>query len=145
MTHENKIPHFLKFARALTLVGSLATIATHTTGCAASVSPMSDGGDSSVACTCCPTFSLSGVCPASFPDGGGAGAPLPPDSSAEAPPDSGSMRVADAGVAPMMDAGGSPQFLEPPPGSRWCTSADRGPSGTLCPVAGPLAPPEFDA
>ncbi|MBL8678313.1 MAG: hypothetical protein JNK05_04065 [Myxococcales bacterium] len=147
MTHENKIPHFLRFSRALALVGSLAAFGSQTAGCAASVAPMGDGGDSSVACTCCPTFSLSGVCPASWPDGG-AGAPLPPDSSAEAPPapqDAGSMRVVDAGPQPM-DAGTSPPlYLDPPAGSRWCTSRDLGPGGRSCPVAGPLAPPELDA
>ncbi len=144
MTHENKIPHFLRFSRAIALVGSLAAFASQGAGCAASVGPTGDGGDSSVACTCCPTFSLTGVCPASYPDGG-AGAPLAPDSSAESPQDSGSMRMVDAGPQPI-DAGTSPQYLDPPAGSRWCTAADRGPNGgTLCPVAGPLAPPELDA
>lgn len=165
MSDANKTPHFLRFTRALALVGSLATFGAQSAGCAASVAPMGDGGDTgvadsnTVACTCCPSGDLSGRCAVTSGGGGGAPiadagfAPRPADSGAEPPdPDGGSMdRIVDAGVMPPpppFDSGVAITYLDPPAGSRWCTISDLSPprpGGPSCPVAGPLAPPELDA
>jgi len=161
MHHGTRLPHFLRFTRALTLAGSIATLGAQSAGCAASVAPMGDSGDSAVAdsnvaCTCCPTGDWSGRC--AVTTGGGrapiadAGfAPPPFDSGAEPPdPDAGGNRIFDAAMPPPpFDSGVSTMvtYLDPPPGSRWCSAADLSPprpGGPSCPIAGPLPPPEFE-
>jgi hypothetical protein len=156
MTTPTTTGHFLRFARALALVGSITALSTQSVGCAASVSPDAGDGappDSSAQCVCCPTGDWSGRCavnPGIAPMvDSGSGAPRPMDASPEPPLDGGGEdRVWDAATRPPpIDSGAMPAYLDPPPGTRWCTAADLSPprpGGPSCPIAGPLAPPEVD-
>jgi hypothetical protein len=127
-------PHFVRFARAIALAGSLGSLA----GCGASTTPV----DGDLECVCCPTGDISGLCSTSpGPTGGAPRPPMQADaSSGEAPPADGG---SDFGPPGTPDAS-MPTNLTPPAGRRWCTGADITARRASCPVAGPLNPPELD-